>query len=249
MDPWILANASNYDAIVVEIAGRNPDLDTATVPETLWDPGGLYVWQTAAETLELVSSSGADAAAGTGARTVSVQGLSAAGILQEEIATLNGVTAVPLALSYLRVNKAQVATVGSGGFNAGTVTLRRTSAGVARAQIPVIGGVGLGVGMSGRYTVPAGHDLIITTFQVTLEGDAAGDKLLLGVFARVSATAPWLAAYITGGAALGNSSFPIDLSQGYVKFAAGTDIEFKALSCTANNMAAAIRLRGFLLAR
>jgi hypothetical protein len=37
--------------------GRNPDIDTATVPEDIWDGGGIWVPPTAARTHDIVSSS------------------------------------------------------------------------------------------------------------------------------------------------------------------------------------------------
>lgn len=50
--------------------GNNPDVDSAAVPEDIWSGGGAYPWMTGATSLEIVSSSANDTAAGTGARTV-----------------------------------------------------------------------------------------------------------------------------------------------------------------------------------
>lgn len=55
--------------------GNNPDLDTATLPEDIWTGGGGYPWLTASTALELLSSSANDTSAGTGARTVTINGL------------------------------------------------------------------------------------------------------------------------------------------------------------------------------
>lgn len=49
--------------------GNNPDVDTG-IHEDIWTGGGLYPWMTAATSLEIVSDSANDTAAGTGARTV-----------------------------------------------------------------------------------------------------------------------------------------------------------------------------------
>jgi hypothetical protein len=59
----------------VTAIGNNPDLDTATLPEDIWSGGGQYPWMTGATALEVVSDSANDAAAGTGARTVTINGL------------------------------------------------------------------------------------------------------------------------------------------------------------------------------
>lgn len=55
--------------------GNNPDLDTATLPEEVWTGGGVYPWMTGSTALEILSSSANDASAGTGARTVTINGL------------------------------------------------------------------------------------------------------------------------------------------------------------------------------
>lgn len=56
--------------------GNNPDVDTASLPEDVWSGGGAYPWMTASTALEILSSSANDASAGTGARTVIINGLS-----------------------------------------------------------------------------------------------------------------------------------------------------------------------------
>jgi len=50
--------------------GFNPDIDDAL--ETIWAQGGLYSYLSSATTLYISSSSTADDAAGTGARTATV---------------------------------------------------------------------------------------------------------------------------------------------------------------------------------
>lgn len=61
----------------VTALGNNPDVDTGAAEE-IWTAGGIYPFMTAATSLEIVSSSAADDSAGTGARTVLVNGLDAA---------------------------------------------------------------------------------------------------------------------------------------------------------------------------
>ena len=53
--------------------GRNADIDVGT--EDIWGAGGTWVEPTAATTVAVVSSSASDASAGTGARTITVNGL------------------------------------------------------------------------------------------------------------------------------------------------------------------------------
>ena len=55
--------------------GRNPDIGTATDPEDVWDAGGVWVKPTQARIHDIASTSGNDAAAGSGALTIRVYGL------------------------------------------------------------------------------------------------------------------------------------------------------------------------------
>lgn len=54
--------------------GNNPDMDTGAA-EDVWTGGGIYPWPTGSTALEIVSDSANDAAVGTGARTVTINGL------------------------------------------------------------------------------------------------------------------------------------------------------------------------------
>lgn len=100
----------------------NPDVDSGSTPETLWPVGGVITFPTTAGVTQVVSDSAADAAAGTGARTVLVTGLDSNYMIQTETVTLNGITAVTLTRQFLRVNYMTVVTAGSGKRNAGLIT-------------------------------------------------------------------------------------------------------------------------------
>ena len=91
--------------------------------ETVWTQGGVYVYPTTASTMYISSSSTADTAAGTGARTATVSGLDANFIEISETVSLNGQAGVQLnsALNWYRVNRVIVNTAGSGGANAGVL--------------------------------------------------------------------------------------------------------------------------------
>jgi hypothetical protein len=90
-----------------------------------------YTEQTVNFTGSVRSSNAADAAAGTGARTVTITYLdqTGAGPFTETV-TLNGVTPVNLvSANHCFIEKITVATVGSGGLNAGTISLFTGAAG------------------------------------------------------------------------------------------------------------------------
>ena len=107
---------------VVHKFGRNSDVDTGSDPETIWEAGGLKVWQTVADQIDIVSSSGNDAAAGTGARTIEIEGVNGSYVHVKDTITLNGTSTVTSTLEFLNVYRAKIVTAGSGGNNAGTIT-------------------------------------------------------------------------------------------------------------------------------
>lgn len=149
-------------------SGVNPDIDTATVPEDIWYAGGLYPLPLTAASLEVLSSSANDAAAGTGMRTAVVSGLDINYAEISETVTLNGTNVIALSGSYLRINSFVIATAGSGRVNAGIVTIREAGAGQTRAQMRA----GYGIARQAVYTVPAGYtlgvnSLILSVLRIT----------------------------------------------------------------------------------
>lgn len=116
--------------------GRNADIDTAA--EDIWSQGGNWTPPTAARVHALVSSNAADAAAGTGARTVEIQGLDANFAMQTETVTLNGVTPVNTVGSYWIIHRMVVKTAGSGGYNVGAITATAATDATVTASIPAL---------------------------------------------------------------------------------------------------------------
>jgi hypothetical protein len=144
--------------------GNNPSVDTASVPEDIWTGGGLYPWMTAATSLEAVSGSANDTAAGTGARTIIVNGLDINYAEISETVTMNGATAVPLVAQFFRINSVLTTTVGSLQVNDGDITIRDAGAGTTRAIMPL----GKGILRQSQFTVPAGHFLQVTDHLFTI---------------------------------------------------------------------------------
>lgn len=135
--------------------GHTPTPATNT---DVWEGAGLYPFQASATKLEILSASANDAVAGTGARTVTLQGLDANFNAVSEVLTMNGVTPVQTQFSYLRVNDLRVTTAGSGGQNAGDVTLRVTGAGATQGIMRAL----YGYAKTAIYTVPTGFTLLVT---------------------------------------------------------------------------------------
>jgi hypothetical protein len=148
---------------VIHKFGMNPDIDLGGGFEAIWNGGGPYTGfdATAAEVVEVFSSAAADASAGTGARTAKVFGLDGNYVQQSETVTLNGVTPVNTVNSYLRLDTIQVITAGSGGSNAGTITVRQS---ITTANVFAVMPIGNNRTMIAAFTVPAGNRAYLTNW-------------------------------------------------------------------------------------
>lgn len=146
-----------------------------TVPGTIWEPGTFYQFLPTPQTLELVSSSADDSAAGIGARTVRILGLDANWAVQSEIVTMNGLTPVTTALTWWRINDMAVVSAGSTGNNVGTILLRRLGGGITQEYMAA----GIGVARTAIYSVPANHDLLLNLVAIGNMALAPGSMRLL----------------------------------------------------------------------
>ena len=146
--------------------GINATVGTSN--ETVWIGSNAYTFPAAASVLKVSSSSASDAAAGTGARTVQIQGLNAAYEAVVETVILNGQTEVNTTNSYLRVNKMTVLTAGSGGTSVGNIY---AGTGTVTAGVPAVvvnqTGILSNESESAFYTVPAGFTAYITRWTMS----------------------------------------------------------------------------------
>ena len=133
----VIASASSISATDVDV----------------WEAGGSLTYSSLAEAHEIFSSSALDTSAGTGARTILVEGLNSTYAEISEIVALAGATPVLLVNSYLRINSIKVLTSGSLGFAQGTITLRAVTGAVVKAVISP--GLANGASLNSQYTVPA----------------------------------------------------------------------------------------------
>lgn len=138
--------------------GFNPDVNGTE--ESIWSHGGDYPWAAAAFTAFISSSSTADTSAGTGARTVTIEGLDENYAAQSVTVNMNGQTQVQIgdASGWLRVNRVFVATSGSGGTAAGDiyVAVSGVSSGVPTGVVYAKVVAGDNQTQQAIYTVPAG---------------------------------------------------------------------------------------------
>lgn len=168
-----------------QAVGASPD----SVQADIWPGGNGYTgWITSASTLDVSSDNAADTAAGTGARTVRVFGLNAAGKPIHEDVTLNGVTPVATTSTFLRCHRARVLTAGSNETNVGTLTIQ-TNAAEVMAIVPV----GDGQTEQATFTVPAGSWAVVAIRRLTLERNVgAGVKVAkLALRVRAAGETAW----------------------------------------------------------
>jgi hypothetical protein len=140
----------------VTVFGFNPDVDTAQV--SVWPLPSLITFPAAAIQMTVSSTSANDTAAGTGARTVVVQGLDANYNEVTETVTLNGQTAVTMTASLLRVNYAYVRTAGSSNSAEGDIYIGTgtVTSGVPATAYDIIK-FDYNNTTTGSYTIPAGY--------------------------------------------------------------------------------------------
>lgn len=221
------------DVRLIRRAGVNTDVDTSTTPEDLWGGSGLYTgFPSTAEPVRITSSSVNDAAAGTGARTVTVTGLDISGNFIQETVTLAGTTPVVTVQSFWRLNRAFVATSNQDNraFNAGIITIQQN---VTTANIFATIDIGVNVARTTAYTIPANVTGLLSYFEAGGLRSSSTFQGTVAVYIRIPGLAP----------SLGEE---VDISQailaqreirGGLYLPPLTDIVLRVLNTTANNIA------------
>lgn len=224
-------SAGNVDGVsYIEKFGMNTDVDANK--ETIWDGGDIYTYIATAETVTVTSSSGSDSAAGTGARTVEVQGLNSSYEVVTETLTVGGAGGT---VEFLRVFRAVVITAGSDGVNAGTISVTSDSTSTVLAQIGVDGtgsnAAGRGQTFMALYTIPAGKTGYLTQWTVG-SGKQNTDAVafILARDATITDAAFNSKDIITVSATTYSKNYTIPL-----QFTEKTDIEVRAFSSSSGN--------------
>jgi hypothetical protein len=153
--------------------GCNTDVDASAAPgEDIWDGAGsaglgtdLLVLPTVDRIHALVSSSGNDdnTPPGSGARAVTVQGISG-GVLTEEVVELNGASPVNTTNAYGMIHRMFVTQGYGSGVNAGNITATAAGDGTVTAQITV----GYGQTLMAVYQIPAATTGYLTNYYAAL---------------------------------------------------------------------------------
>ena len=210
--------------------GRNPNIGGA--PETIWMYGGRYVYLTSPSTVYAHSADTADSVSGTGARTVTIQGLDGNYESIEETVTVR--SGVATTAQFLRVFRAFVVTSGSTGTNEGNIIISTGAAGTGTvlADIGTIGTgttYGLGQTQLALYTIPADKTGYLTAWNIGVGSynDSVTVSLLSREFNSAFRTRDIMD--VPGGSHVRNYSVPIKLPE-------KTDVEIIGIATTGTNI-------------
>lgn len=185
--------------------GRNTDVDTSA--EDIWDGGGTWTAPTASRTHDIVSTDTNDTSAGTGARTVEIQGLDANWALQTETVTMNGTSNVATASTYRRIFRMKVLTAGSGGANAGTITATAQTDSTVTAQMSI----GNNQTLMAIYTVPASKTAYMTQLYASINRAVSTTEADIFLWVRDAETpGPWQLKHVQSITTTGDSRLAKD---------------------------------------
>ena len=155
------------------LRGFTNSYDIADGEVSIWDDNSKIVFLTSAETMDIVSTSALDTSAGTGARTLILNGLDASFEPILEVITMNGTTPVVSVNSYLRITNCVVLSCGSLQENQGEIVLLATTTGSTQGFMNINESV---IALS-YTTIPAGFRGYLTKIQAQCEGSTGGGPL------------------------------------------------------------------------
>ncbi len=154
--------------------GTNHDISTTY--EYIWVQGNGWTQLPATTLLEVASTSALDVmTSGTGAWTITIEGLDDDGVEITDIVELNGQTPVLTALQFSFVNRAYVSSCGTGEVNAGIVRIADDSTSwsvgvpVTTAAIQAMIDATHGQTQQMIYKVPSTHWLFTTRGYITAD--------------------------------------------------------------------------------
>ncbi len=159
---------------IIHKFGRN---SASSDGDDVWFSDGTMNWETSAAVVSVVSSDTDDdgnPTSNTGAQTLTIEGLDSSFDELNETITLNGAGAVTTSGSFIRVNRAYVATTGTyHGTNEGIIT--GTINGNTAFKIEA----NTGQTQLGRYTVPNGKTAYITKVVISVDSTKTASVELL----------------------------------------------------------------------
>lgn len=212
---------------IVSKFGRDPDVDTASVPEDVWNGSGIYAGfpTGAAEELQVFSSNAGD----TGTLVVTYLASFTATAWQSFSVQLNGTTPVNTGVTAVRVHTARYDTGDDITFNLGNITVRHRT---TTANVFLFMPIGRSQSNNAAYTIPFGSRGYIKRFFVRENSNQAG-YVEGAIWLRGFGESPRLRRPF---AAASQSPFEESIYGG-LELSALTDIHVRILSASVNNMA------------
>lgn len=214
------------------LAAEVDDVDTGDPPITVWSGPGLYPWQAAAYSLEVLSSDANDTSAGSGMQTLVVIGLDENWLEQIEVVSMNGVTPVAVPGQWLRINRMVGATAGATLTNEGVITAQVASGGDVQAIILPE----KSLAAQAVYTVPDGKSaLFLSSLNDIIKGSGSGTQAEIGIYTRANDIVgrPFIQGIDQGLSSTGTSAIiqPVPVA---TLLPPKTDIEIRVLSVGSN---------------
>lgn len=161
--------------------GRSTDVDTTA--RDIWDVVGTAIWvaPTTARTHDIASTSASDTSGGAGARTIRIYGLT--GWSSKEVSediTMNGVTNVPTANSYVIIHRMKVLTKGATNVNVGAISATAQTDGTVTAQI----NIGQGQTQMAVYGIPDTQTAYVSRYYCSVIRTSTARSVDVNLFAN-----------------------------------------------------------------
>lgn len=206
-------------------SGKNPDVDTASVPEDVWGGSSVYTGfpTGAAEVIQAVSDSASD----TGTLTIVYLASNTSTAYQNATVTLNGTTPVDFSVSGIRVHSAFYSDGTATGFNVGNITIRHkvTTANVFLYMLPATNQT-----YCSGYTIPYNCTGYLYDMFAQIQDGATG-TIEACLWTRLNGASPRLRRNFVAAQGADYSNY----MGGTLVFPALTDIIVRVTSCSANN--------------
>lgn len=150
-----------------------------------------------AVTLEAVSSSASDTAAGVGAREITIEYLDNTGAQQSGSMTMAGTSASTTVAGVWRIQRAYVSSAGvyasqTSASHVGTITIRVAGGGATWASLPLVDtAFGIGQSLIGSYTVPLGKTAYMLSQTVSVDSTKAATMVFFKREGALDETVPY----------------------------------------------------------
>lgn len=200
------------------------NLAVGTTQEDIQSQGGTLIFLESPETIDFVSTDADDDVTGIGARSIEIFGVDENFTEISEVILMDGLIDITSSKEYLRVFRALVLTTGTyGGINQGIITGTASISSTVQIEIPIL----QGQSQTTHFTVPAGKNIIISSFSATMDTGKSVDVLF-----HVRSNADVVSGNMTSERivrSLRGLSTPVGTrSLGNLKFDEKTDIWFSA---------------------